>query len=91
MADPIVALLMAPASVHRIAFSGQDDPDFVRIGSFFVIAPPVFLAFGIALDAYVAGGRALQSEPAAIVLAAVAVLLLLGFWYAFPLWRRMKG
>jgi len=86
-----VILLMAPASVHRIAFSGQDDPDFVRIGSFFVIAAPGFLAFGIALDAYVAGGRALQSEPAAIALAAVAVLLLFGFWYAFPLWRRMKG
>jgi hypothetical protein len=86
-----VILLMAPASVHRIAFSGQDDPDFVRIGSFFVIAAPGFLAFGIALDAYVAGGRALQSEPAAIALAAVSVLLLFGFWYVFPLWRRMKG
>jgi hypothetical protein len=77
--------------VPRIAFSGQDDPDFVRIGSFFVIAAPAPLAFGIALDAYVAGGRAVQSEPLALALAAVSVLLLLGFWYAFPLWRRMKG
>ena len=86
-----VILVMAPASVHRIAFSGQDDPDFVKIGSFFVVAAPLPLALGIALDAYVAGGRALQSQPAALALAAVAILVLLGFWYAFPLWRRMKG
>jgi len=33
----------------------------------------------------------LQSEPAAIALAVVSVLLLFGFWYAFPLWRWMKG
>ena len=84
-----VILLMAPASVHRIAFSGQDDPDFVKIGSAFVVAAPVPLALGIALDAYVAVGRALQSEPAAMVLAAASVVVLFGFWYAFPLWRRL--
>src|SRR3954451_9986614 len=30
-----IILLMAPASVHRIAFSGQDDPAFLTIGSVF--------------------------------------------------------
>jgi hypothetical protein len=86
-----VILLMAPASVHRIAFAGQDDPDFVNIGSFFVIAAPIPLALGIALDSYVAVGRALQSEPIAMGLAAVSAVVLFGFWYVFPLWRRMKG
>lgn len=85
-----VVLLMAPASVHRIAFSGQDDPDFLKIGSFFVVAAPVPLALGIALDAYVAAGRALQSSAAAMALAAISIVVLLGCWYAFPLWRRMK-
>jgi Family of unknown function (DUF6328) len=28
-----VVLLMAPASIHRIAFAGQDDPAFLRLGS----------------------------------------------------------
>jgi hypothetical protein len=86
-----VILLMAPASVHRIAFSGQDDPDFLRIGSFFVVAAPVALALGIAFDTYVAAGRALQSQPLAAGLAGISAVLLFGFWYAFPLWRRMKG
>jgi hypothetical protein len=83
-----VVLLIAPASIHRIAFAGQDDPAFLRTGSAFVIAAPLALALGIALDTYVAAGRALQSESAALLLAAAALLVLLGIWYAFPLWTR---
>ena len=86
-----VVLLMAPASVHRIAFFGQDDPKFVRIGSLFVVAAPAPLALGIALDASVAAGRALQSEPAALALAILSGVVLFGFWYGFPLWERMKA
>jgi hypothetical protein len=86
-----VILLMAPASLHRISFGGQDDPEFVKIASVFVVAAPLPLAFGIGLDSYVAAGRALQSEGAATILASGAVLVLLGMWYAYPLWRRMRS
>jgi hypothetical protein len=83
-----VILLMAPASLHRISFGGQDDADFVKIGSVFVVAAPLPLALGIALDTYVASGRALRSDAAALALAAAAALILVGTWYAYPLWRR---
>ena len=83
-----VILLMAPASLHRISFGGQDDPDFVKIGSLFVVAAPLPLALGIALDTYVAAGRALQSDASAVILAVAAALVLLGLWYGYPLWRR---
>jgi hypothetical protein len=86
-----VVLLMAPASIHRIAFAGQDDPAFLRLGSLFVIAAPFPLALGIALDTYVAAGRAVQSEVTALSLAAAAVIVLLGVWYALPLWRRVSA
>lgn len=86
-----VIVLMAPASVHRIAFAGQDDPAFLRIGSAFVVAAPLPLALGIALDTYVATGRALQSDRAAAVLAVSAAIMLLGFWYAYPVWRRVPA
>jgi hypothetical protein len=86
-----VILLMTPASVHRIAFAGEDDPAFLAIGSGFVIAAPLPLALGIALDSYVAAGRALQSDVAAMVLAAASLVVLLGFWYVFPWWRRMRA
>jgi hypothetical protein len=47
------------------------------------------LAFGIAFDTYVAVGRALQSDLGATILAAAAAVVLLGLWYALPLWRWM--
>jgi len=83
-----VILLMAPASVHRIAFSGEDDPQFLKIGSVFVIAAPLPLALGMALDSYVAASRAFQSEWAPLVLAGGAAVGLLGCWYGYPVWRR---
>jgi hypothetical protein len=83
-----VILLVAPASLHRISFGGQDDPEFLKIGGFFVVAAPLPMALGIALDTYVAAGRALQSDAAALVLAATATLVLLGTWYVYPVWRR---
>jgi hypothetical protein len=86
-----VVLLMAPASIHRIAFAGQDDPAFLSIGSAFVIAAPLPLALGIAIDTYVAAGRAVQSDTVASVLAASALIVLLGVWYAIPIWRRMHA
>jgi hypothetical protein len=85
-----VVLLMAPASVHRISFSGEDDPQFVRIGSAFVIAAPLPLAFAIALDTYVASGRALSSGAAATTLGIASIAVLLGTWYGYPIWCRMR-
>jgi Family of unknown function (DUF6328) len=84
-----IILLMAPASLHRIAFAGEDDPEFLRIASLFVTLAPLPLAFGIALDTYVAAGRALQPAAAA-ALAFLAIIVLLGLWYAYPLWRRWR-
>jgi hypothetical protein len=83
-----VLFLMAPASLHRIAFNGEDDDKFLQVGSWFVIVAPLPLAFAIALDTYVAVGLAVQSTSVAAALAALALAALLGAWYAFPLWRR---
>lgn len=84
-----VLLLMAPASLHRIAFNGEDDPQFVAIGSWFVTLAPLPLAFAIALDTYIAAGRAVQSATVATALALVAIVVLLGAWYGYPTWRRL--
>jgi hypothetical protein len=84
-----ILLLMAPASLHRIAFAGQDSRQFMRIASGFVIAAPLPLAIAIALDTYVAAGRAFGSQTIAAGLAAVAILALLGLWYVYPIARRI--
>ena len=84
-----VIMLMAPASIHRVAFGGEDDPAFVRVASFFVVAAPLPLAFGIALDTFVAAGRALESDRAASLLSLAATVVLLGTWYVYPLAQRL--
>ena len=80
-----VILLMAPAALHRLSFGGEDAPEFVKIGSAFVIAAPAPLALGIALDTFVASRRALDSDQGALLLAGVTLLVLFGLWYAYPL------
>ena len=74
--------------MHRISFGGQDDPEFVKIGSVFVLTAPIPLAFGMALDIYVASTRALESAMVGVGLAGAAAVVLLGLWYAYPIWRR---
>jgi predicted Co/Zn/Cd cation transporter (cation efflux family) len=83
-----VILLMAPAALHRISFGGEDSEEFLKLGSGFVIAAPAPLALGIALDTYVATGRALESQTAAAMLAVATVIVLAAVWYVYPLWRR---
>jgi len=83
-----VVLLMTPAALHRLAFHGEDSPDFVTIGSVFVIAASVPLALAIAFDTYVAVHRSLESDPAAFAAASFSALLLFSLWYAYPLWQR---
>lgn len=85
-----VILLMAPASVHRLAFGGEGDPEFVKIASAFVVLAPLPLAIGVALDTFVAAGRALQSGSVAAGMAVVAIIVLLGTWYAYPLAQRLQ-
>jgi len=86
-----VILLMAPASIHWLAFAGENDPKFAKIAAVFVVAAPLPLAVGIALDTYVAAGRALQSASAAAGMSIAAIIVLLGTWYVYPLAQRRRG
>ena len=85
-----VILLMAPAALHRISFAGEDSADFLKIGSVFIVAAPLPLALGIALDTYVAIARALESNLAAASIAGTTVIVLMLLWYAYPVWRRVN-
>jgi hypothetical protein len=86
-----VIILMAPAALHRLSFGGEDSPEFVKVGSAFVIAAPAPLALGIAFDTYVASSRALDSNLGALMVAGLTLLVLFSLWYAYPLVRRQSG
>ena len=85
-----VILLMTPAALHRIAFDGRDAPEFFRMGSWFVVAAPAPLAFGIAADLCVAIGHAAGSYAAGAAAAGAMLLMLAALWYALPLSIRQR-
>ncbi|PAY06787.1 hypothetical protein CK489_28480 [Bradyrhizobium sp. UFLA03-84] len=83
-----VLLLMTPASLHRLAYHGEDDPQFFRIGSALVIAAVLPLALGIAADIAVVIYVVSESARTAIAIGTTAFSSLLAVWYGFPLWHR---
>lgn len=84
-----VIMLMAPAAIHRIGFSGQDSLEFHRIGSILVTGASFPLASGLALDTFVAvkvaGGQTSEALPVAVAMFLTLSLL----WYAFPVIARL--
>jgi Family of unknown function (DUF6328) len=83
-----VILLMTPAALHRIGFQGEDDPAFFRIGSLLVVAGSFPLAVGIAADVAVVFFKAIGNERVAIAAGIASLVVLLGLWLGYPLWRR---
>jgi hypothetical protein len=80
-----VILLMTPAALHRLSFGGDDSASFLRIGSAFVIAAPLFLAGGIALESYVVMQKVDETQSWAAAAGGASFLVLAGLWYALPL------
>ena len=85
-----VIIMMTPAALHRLSFGGEDSPDFLRMGSALVIAGPAFLAAGMAAEIYVVFIKALNSPAAAASASIAAFLILVSFWYVWPLALRAK-
>ena len=71
------------------SYGGEDSASFLRIGSAFVVAAPLFLAGGIALETYVVTQKVYENEAwIAAGSAAANLLILLLLWYALPLMLR---
>jgi hypothetical protein len=85
-----VILLICPAAVHRMSFSGRDEAKMHTIGSALVTVALAPLAVSISLDFYVALGRIFGTMDIAAAGALVAFLLMLGYWYVVPLHIRHR-
>jgi len=80
-----IVVMMTPAALHRLSFDGEDSPRFFRLGSGLVAAGPAFLAAGISAETYVVFLKAVASPEAAVTASIAAIMVLTGFWYAWPL------
>lgn len=85
-----VVMLICPAAIHRMTFGGKDENRMHTIGSVLITLALTPLAVALSLDLYVALARLLGSNDVALLVAATAFLLMMGFWYAVPLYLRHK-
>ncbi len=86
-----IVLLITPAALHRIVWAGEDNKDFLRMGGRITVLALLPLALGMAGDFYVVLARITGARAGAAVAAGIILLVLLGFWYGWPLvdrWRR---
>jgi Family of unknown function (DUF6328) len=83
-----VVLLMTPAALHRIAYDGENSQSFLRISSALVVAAAFPLAVGIAADICVVGFKITGGARFASLSGCVSLLILVAFWFLYPLWLR---
>ena len=85
-----VLLLMTPAALHRLAFHGEDDPQFFEIGSRLVVAAALPLALGISADVAVVAYKITESSAFSLIMAGAAAVVFLAVWYVYPLVARER-
>ena len=84
-----VILLMTPAALHRLAFHGEDDPQFLEIGSRLIVAAAFPLALGISATSPSWRTKSLKERALPYPAGGTAVVFLT-VWYVYPLVARER-
>ena len=85
-----VALLITPAALHRIVWTGEDTEAVLRIGGQITILALLPLAMGMAAESFVVLSRVLDSMGPAAVTAPLVLLCLIGLWFGWPFVARLQ-
>jgi hypothetical protein len=83
-----IALLMAPASYHRIAERGQVSRRMINLSSRFISLGMIPLMLGLALDIYVVCLATLDDPRLGATVAVLALAVFAAFWFVYPLVKR---
>jgi hypothetical protein len=84
-----IALIMTPASYHRIAEKGTVSGRFVEIASRLLAVAMFPLMLGISIDLFLVARLILHDVIVSVGIAAVLVIVFFGLWYLFP-WTNKK-
>jgi predicted membrane channel-forming protein YqfA (hemolysin III family) len=88
-ATAAIVLLITPTAAHRIRWRKQDKEALLRMSTRAAIAATVFIAAAMTASVYLITDL-LFGRPATVIVASVVAVAFVGFWYAFPLYRRLK-
>jgi Family of unknown function (DUF6328) len=86
-----VALIMTPASYHRIAERGIVSRRFVQIASRLLATAMLPLALGLSLDVFLVARLILHDTEISFAVATVLLVLFFALWYVFPWISRRLG
>ena len=79
-----IALIMTPASYHRIAEKGTVSRRFVEIASRLLTLAMFPLMLGMTADLFLVARLVLNNVALSIAIAVVLVFVFFGLWYLFP-------
>jgi hypothetical protein len=85
-----VALVMAPAAIHRWTQQRAVSERFIWLSSQLLFASMLPLAVAISLDIYLIGRMILESGGLSAAIAAIALAIVLVLWIALPWSERSK-
>ena len=85
-----VALVMAPAALHRQTGSREVSEDLVVIASRLLLLSMFPLLLGISFDFYLIARVILKSRLFSLVLATILLFLFTTLWFVFPRVPRMQ-
>jgi predicted membrane channel-forming protein YqfA (hemolysin III family) len=89
-ATAAIVLLIAPTAAHRIRWRQQDKEALLLMSTRTAIAATVFIAASMTASVYLITD-VLFGGPATGIVSALVAAAFIGFWYAFPLYRRLRG
>ena len=84
-----IILLITPTASHRIRWRKQDKEALMVMSNRAAIAATVFIAAAMTASVYLITD-VLFGEPATVIVASLVAATFVTFWYAFPLYRRLK-
>jgi hypothetical protein len=84
-----VGALTAPAAYHRVRFREGDKEQMLKTSNVFAIVGLVLLALAMASAVFFIT-NVLYGTVAAAPVAAVVLVVLVGSWFAVPLWRKVE-
>jgi hypothetical protein len=84
-----IVLLVAPTAQHRILFRQANKEGLLFHANRLLLAGTMFLAFSITIAVFVVTDIFIDRLAASIAAAGLSLLFVL-FWYAMPIWIRIR-
>lgn len=85
-----IALIMAPAALHRLTEPQSVSERYLMISSRLILAAMVPLAGAILLETWLVASVLLGQPTVALVIVMLLGAVLLALWWAVPVWMRSR-